>query len=191
MSRRPTDTKQQILDTATTLFTCHGFCATSIDDILSSVGITKGAFYHYFKSKDHLCEVVLDRAVAEFQQLAEAFQAGENAPDLLHRWLEIFVEKQTSGQWLYYSLTARLSMESAELNALMQTKLKTFWLWCQSFYETLIRKSSSAQNAAIGANELARLYMSAHFGAVWLDRCAPAPQDLTGVCETLLKLSTE
>jgi hypothetical protein len=33
--------------------------------------------------------------------------------------------------------------------------------------------------------------MSAHFGAVWLDRTAPAPQDLTSVCETLLKQNAQ
>ena len=192
MSRRPTDTKQQILDTATNLFSSHGPCATSVDDILSSVGITKGAFYHYFKSKDHLCEVMLDRAVREYQELAKDFQDIDQRPDLLQRWLEVLIEKQTSGQWLYYSLLVRLSIESTELNALMQYKLKTFWSWSQSFYETLIRKSCGADTAStIPANELARLHMSAHFGAVWLDRCAPAPQDLTTVCETLLKLNAK
>ena len=188
MSRRPTDTKQQILDTGTNLFSSHGVCATSVDDILSSVGITKGAFYHYFKSKDHLCEIALDRAVAEYHQLADDFQNADNHPKLLQRWLEVLIERQTSGQWLYYSLLVRLSIESVELNGPTQNKLKTFWQWCQSFHETLIRKSFARQiHTSIQPGELARLYMSACFGAVWLDRCAPAPQDLTSVCETLLK----
>jgi hypothetical protein len=66
-----------------------------------------------------------------------------------------------------------------------------FWLWCQGFYEMLIRKAAVAPSErSIPPANLARLCLSAHFGAVWLDRCAPAAQDLTSVCETLLTLST-
>jgi AcrR family transcriptional regulator len=190
VARKPTQTRQKILNTTTNLFSNHGFHATSVEDILSAVGITKGAFYHYFKSKDHLCEVILDDAANAYHQLAEQLQSEQAQNDLLRRWLEMLIEKQLSGQWLYYRLLVRLSIESPELNPSMQNKLKTFWLWCQSFYETLIKKSATPfSSTSINTSELARLYMCAHFGAVWLDRCAPAPQDLTSVCETLLKLS--
>lgn len=188
---RKTDTKHRIMDTATAFFSCHGFCATSIDDILKGVGITKGAFYHYFNGKDHLCEMILDRAVAEYHQLAESLLAGPVDSDSLHQWYRMLVEKQTSGQWLYCRLLMRLTIETTELSGAVQNKLKTFWLWCQSFYETLIRTSVvTPSRLSIPPADLARLCISAHFGAVWLDRCAPAAQDLTTVCETLLKLST-
>lgn len=177
------------MDTATTLFSCHGFFSTSIDDILKGVGITKGAFYHYFNGKEHLCGLVLDRAAAEYHQLAESLLAGPVDSDSLHQWYRMLIEKQTSGQWLYCRLLMRLTVESAELSATMQNKLKTFWLWCQNFYETLIGKAVAAPSElSIPPADLARLCISAHFGAVWLDRCAPAAQDLTSVCETLLKL---
>ena len=189
MSMGKTDTKQRILDTATNLFSGHGFSATSIDDILKGVGITKGAFYHYFKGKDHLCEVILERAVAEYHQLAETLQATDNDSDSLRQWYQMLIEKQTSGQWLYYRLVMRLSIESTELNAAIQNKLRTFWQWCQTFYETLIRNTADRNEIDLSADAapLARLFMAAHLGAVWLDRCAPAAEDMTSVCETLLK----
>jgi AcrR family transcriptional regulator len=188
---RKTDTKQRIMDTATTLFSCHGFCATSIDDILKGVGITKGAFYHYFNGKEHLCGLILDHAVSEYHQLAESLLADPVDSDSLHQWFRMLIEKQTSGQWLYCRLLMRLTIEASELSGAVQNKLKTFWLWCQSFYETLIRTSVvTPSQRSIPPADLARLCISAHFGSVWLDRCAPAAQDLTTVCETLLKLST-
>ena len=184
-----TDTRQRIMDTATTLFSCHGFCATSIDDILKGVGITKGAFYHYFKGKEHLCGLIVDRAVAEYHQLAESLPSEESDSGPLHQWYRMIIEKQTSGQWLYCRLLMRLTIESTELSGAMRNKLKTFWLWCQNFHETLIRQSAALPpELRISPAELARLCISAHFGAVWLDRSAPAAQDMTTVCETLLKL---
>lgn len=191
MSRKPTDTKERILDTATNLFSTHGFSGTSIDDILKAVGITKGAFYHYFNSKDHLCEAVLDIAVLQYHQLAASMQAESGASDDLHHWLKMLLEKQNSGQWLHCRLVTRLSIESAQLSSAIQQKLRNFWLWCQSLYESMIRQtlrdSDNPAKQLTDPGATARLFMSAHFGALWLDRCAPAKEDITTVCETLLR----
>ena len=188
MPRKSTDTKERILDTATNLFSTHGFSGTSIDDILTAVGITKGAFYHYFKSKEHLCETVLDITIAQYHRLAESIQA-QPASDALHRWLEALIEKQTSGKWLHCRLITRQSIESAQLSSATQNKLRTFWMWCQNLYETLITQTLQENSSGnkIDPAAVARLFIAAHFGAIWLDRCAPAKQDITTVCETLLR----
>lgn len=189
MSRKSTNTKTRILNAAISLFSTHGFSATSIDDILTAVGITKGAFYYYFKSKDHLCQDILDQAISEMHQLSETLQVADAPQDLLQTWLTTLVEKQTSGQWLYFQLLSRLSIESRQLSGAMQNQLKTYWLWYQSFFETLIRRAASGGQCKAGTEPaaLARVFMASHLGALWLDRCAPDPQDMTAVCETLLK----
>lgn len=188
MSRKATDTKERILDTAANLFSSHGFSGTSIDDILGAVGITKGAFYHYFKTKNHLCEAVLDNAVGQYHQLADSIQQGPGSADGLYHWLEALIEKQISGQWLHCRLITRLSIESAQLSSVMQQKLRNFWLWCQGLYEILIRQAikDKPSKTSIDPAATARLFISAHFGALWLDRCAPAKEDIITVCETLL-----
>jgi len=169
MSRKSTDTKDRILNTTANLFSTHGFSGTSIDDILTAVGITKGAFYHYFKSKDHLCEIVLDVAVTQYHQLAEPIQEQAIFGKALHRWLEILIEKQTSGKWLYCQLITRLSIESGQLSPTAQNKLRTFWLWFHNLYENLIREAlrENSSDSKIDPATAARLFISAHFGATW------------------------
>jgi len=187
MPRKQTNTKERILDTATNLFSTHGFAGTSIDDILQAVGITKGAFYHYFNSKDHLCQAVLEIAISEYHQLAEAVQGTDDPSRGLYLWLESLIERQTSGQWLHCRLVTRLSIESAQLSTSLQQKLRSFWQWYQSLYESLIRQRQQDQGAdTMDPSAAARLFMAAHFGALWLDRCAPAKEDVITVCETLL-----
>ena len=44
--------RNEILDAAETLFTEKGYSKTTIIDILNQVGIAKGTFYYYFKSKE-------------------------------------------------------------------------------------------------------------------------------------------
>ncbi|HCB99653.1 MAG TPA: TetR/AcrR family transcriptional regulator [Ruminococcaceae bacterium] len=47
-------TKEALLDTAIALFQQQGFENVTIDDICNKNGVTKTAFYYYFKSKDDL-----------------------------------------------------------------------------------------------------------------------------------------
>lgn len=46
--------------TARRLFARRGFEAVSVDTIAAEAGVTRGAFYHHFESKEALFEVVLD-----------------------------------------------------------------------------------------------------------------------------------
>lgn len=55
------DTKDRILDTAQSLIMERGFSATSLDDILKATGVTKGAFFHHFKSKGDLAQKLVER----------------------------------------------------------------------------------------------------------------------------------
>ena len=46
--------KERLLRVATRLFARHGFESTSVQDIVDAAGVTKGAMYHYYGSKDDL-----------------------------------------------------------------------------------------------------------------------------------------
>ncbi|MBN1130203.1 MAG: TetR/AcrR family transcriptional regulator [Chitinispirillaceae bacterium] len=51
--------KEEILEIAQKLFVEKGYEATSIEAILSQAGISKGAFYYYFKSKEELIDALI------------------------------------------------------------------------------------------------------------------------------------
>jgi AcrR family transcriptional regulator len=46
--------KERLLHVATRLFARNGFEGTSVQDIVDAAGVTKGAMYHYYGSKDDL-----------------------------------------------------------------------------------------------------------------------------------------
>jgi len=54
-------TKDQILLTALSLFLKQGYSDVSVNKISSKAGVSKGGFYHYFKSKQELLEIIMDR----------------------------------------------------------------------------------------------------------------------------------
>ncbi|MDQ0360655.1 TetR/AcrR family transcriptional regulator [Breznakia pachnodae] len=55
--------RNEILDTAESLFISKSYEKTTINDILKSIGIAKGTFYHYFKSKEEVMDAVIIRIV--------------------------------------------------------------------------------------------------------------------------------
>lgn len=61
---KPAERRNQLLDCAQSLFFTKGFEETSVANILAVAQISKGGFYHHFKSKDELLFGVLDRMAA-------------------------------------------------------------------------------------------------------------------------------
>ena len=53
--------KAQILEAATIVFTKHGFADARMDDIVAQSGLSKGAIYWYFDSKDAIIVSILDQ----------------------------------------------------------------------------------------------------------------------------------
>ena len=61
-NKYPEITEARILDTATKLFLEKGWEETTVQDIVDELGdITRGAFYHHFKSKDYIIDAVTTR----------------------------------------------------------------------------------------------------------------------------------
>jgi AcrR family transcriptional regulator len=57
--KEPEERRNEILDTAETLFFTKGYGKTTVNDILQAIGIAKGTFYYYFKSKEEVMDAVL------------------------------------------------------------------------------------------------------------------------------------
>lgn len=60
-------TREAIVSAALKLFSQRGFASTSIADIADAAGITKGAIYWHFESKDALFTAILDRIRLDWQ----------------------------------------------------------------------------------------------------------------------------
>lgn len=79
MTRSGAATRERILDSAEQLVLDKGLAATSVDDILTGAGASKGAFFHHFPTKNHLARALVERYAAadvgfldEFMTKAEA-----------------------------------------------------------------------------------------------------------------------
>jgi AcrR family transcriptional regulator len=87
--RKGTDTRERLLAAAESAVLAKGFAATSIDELIAAVGITKSGFFYHFKDKAELAKALLlrylnhDRVV-----LDDIFRRGDELhEDPLHGFL--------------------------------------------------------------------------------------------------------
>jgi AcrR family transcriptional regulator len=66
-------TRALLIETAGQLFASRGYDRTSVDAIIRQAGVSKGAFYHHFSSKEELLDAVTDFIVEDaLQQIGKA-----------------------------------------------------------------------------------------------------------------------
>jgi AcrR family transcriptional regulator len=81
-------TRQRIIDTASGQFRENGVAAVGIAGIMSGAGLTNGAFYAHFKSKEDLVETVLTNALRRREErLRTASEANEGLEAVIREYL--------------------------------------------------------------------------------------------------------
>lgn len=60
-TRDPERTRESILDAAQALILDHGYGSTTVDAVVTRAGVTKGAFFHHFRSKADLARALVER----------------------------------------------------------------------------------------------------------------------------------
>jgi TetR/AcrR family transcriptional repressor of nem operon len=150
---RRSPTRRKLLDAAIAIIRERGYAATSVDELCARAGVTKGAFFHHFPSKDSLAVAAAD----DFSAASEALFAA--APyhrfhDPLDRILGYLDFRK-----------ALLQGEIAEFTCLVGTMV-------QEAYGTHpdIRRacdSSLSRHVAMLASDIAAAMKSHHIRAAW------------------------
>jgi AcrR family transcriptional regulator len=83
------DTRERILEVAELAVLAKGFAATSIEELIAEVGITKSGFFYHFKDKTELAKAMLLRYLAHDRAvLDDIFRRGDELnEDPLHGFL--------------------------------------------------------------------------------------------------------
>jgi AcrR family transcriptional regulator len=87
------ETRREIIETATRLFAERGYAAVSIEAVLAACGISRGALYHHFQSKEALLEAVFEAVEIDVTQhvLARATSAASPS-EVLQTGCEAFLD---------------------------------------------------------------------------------------------------
>lgn len=97
--QRSAHTRARILAAAESAFALTGYDATSLDAICTAAGVTKGAFYYHFASKEGLFLALLEEWLARLAgQFEQTRATGQTAPEALRALSPILGQVLTAGQ---------------------------------------------------------------------------------------------
>lgn len=87
-----TATRDAIIEAADRLFYQQGYERTSFADVAGAVGISRGNFYHHFKTKDDILDAVIDYRLTGTRALLDGWEtAGSNAANRIKSFIGILV----------------------------------------------------------------------------------------------------
>ena len=120
------DVRSHILATGQRIMAGKGYSAVGLNEILTTAGVPKGSFYHYFSSKDAYGEAMLERYFEDY--LAELdgtlSQPGLTAAQRLMNYWQSWQASQSFEQCQGKCLAVKLGAEVADLSEAMRLVLR-------------------------------------------------------------------
>lgn len=165
-NKYPEETVNLILDTATRLFVQKGYERTSIQDIINNLGgLSKGAIYHHFKSKEEILIAVTNKMTEESNRMLFEIR---NNPDItgkekLKKLLEDSVNRPAHDE--IFSAAPNIKSSPALVSSILMESVETV---APEYVLPIIKQG--IEDGSIQTEypeELAELIMLV--GNVWLD----------------------
>lgn len=165
-NKYPEETVNLILDTATRLFVQKGYERTSIQDIINNLGgLSKGAIYHHFKSKEEILIAVTNKMTEESNRMLFEIK---NNPDMtgkekLKKLLEDSVNRPAHDE--IFSAAPNIKSSPALVSSILMESVETV---APEYVLPIIKQG--IEDGSIQTEypeELAELIMLV--GNVWLD----------------------
>ena len=120
------ETRMALIWCGTELLTERGFQITGIEEILSRVGVPKGSFYHYFKSKQDFGIAVIDNYVDFYdEKMSQIFDDETCSPlSRIQRFVDEGKEGMTRYEFKRGCLIGNMGQELASLNDEFRMRLE-------------------------------------------------------------------
>lgn len=165
-NKYPEETVNLILDTATRLFVQKGYERTSIQDIINNLdGLSKGAIYHHFKSKEEILIAVTNKMTEESNRMLFEIRNNPNmtGKEKLKKLLEDSVNRPVHDE--IFSAAPNIKSSPALVSSILMESVETV---APEYVLPIIKQGigdGSIQTEY--PEELAELIMLV--GNVWLD----------------------
>lgn len=95
------DTREELLNAATRLFSEQGVAATSMSEIAVSVGVTSAMIHYYFKNRERLLEAVVEERIGVFFELLHKHvKQNDDSAVMVRGLVEVIVRATVKMPWL-------------------------------------------------------------------------------------------
>lgn len=123
----PVDTREHLLATGETLSLRLGFTGMGLSELLTTAGVPKGSFYHYFRSKEAFGEGMLQRYFEHYDTEMQRLFSDDKS-DARHQLLSYYAQAisfHCRSECHNACLAVKLSAEVSDLSEPMRHALET------------------------------------------------------------------
>lgn len=156
--------RNEILDVAQRLVYTRGYEQMTIQDVLAELRISKGAFYHYFASKQDLLEGLIERMQQESEQLilASLQDPGLSPLARLQRYFDT-VNRWESARKDY--LLALLQVWFADDNAIVRQKVQATMVQdiAPTLTQVIVQGHAEGVFATLYPDQIGPIVIALHF----------------------------
>ncbi len=156
--------KHQILDAAVSCFSRYGLYNATLDHIQREAGLSRGAVYHYFKSKKAIIEGIRQRSSQQTEAVVAASDV-EGSARLLELVDASYANLASPASVDAKSLALMLWAEALVDKSIMESQLPSFRPFLDALSESVVRAEQDNQiNPEIDPEAIARVVSGALIG---------------------------
>lgn len=174
---RATATRAKLVQTASELIRRKGFIATRIDDVCDVSGVTKGAFFHHFKTKEDLAEACLvewSRTMSEMIEKAP-FQKGTDPSKRVLHCIDFIIQIFDNPQTLRSCLVGTTVQEVAETNPQLRAAANRCFEHANRLFTAMLDEACRTANKRVDTASLADLWIVTLQGSLILYKASQNP----------------
>jgi TetR/AcrR family transcriptional repressor of nem operon len=171
---RTTGAKERIVRAGTELFRRNGFVATTVEEICQQAGLTKGAFFHHFQSKEALAEACLQQWDCQGAAMDQAalFQAIDDPLDKLLACMDFYISLFMNPALLKSCLAGTTVQEVSETHPTLRAAANQCFVNAEARFKTLLDDACKARRKRLDTASLAALWMATIQGSLLLCKAA-------------------
>ena len=167
-SRDLAATRKEILDVSFDLIFRRGFQGVSVDDIVAGTSLTKGAFYHQFRSKNELGYALVEEVITPMtiSRWIDPVATSENPVDAILKNLRLLIGKAPVEELAHGCPLNNLVQEMAPIDEGFRVRLQAaLELWIDSMAAELLRaRRMGFIRADVNVRQAAHFIVMAHEG---------------------------
>lgn len=165
-SEHKRQTREKLLESSGALAKRGGFCSTGVDGLMKAIGLSGGAFYSHFPSKDALFAAIVERELSQSLLSRHCSQMqDEDARQRLRRCLDIYLTMSHVEQPENGCALPSLGVEIARAEPAVREQT-----------EQSLQRLQQAWAEALGDERLAWAILAQCIGSLLLARMLASPQ---------------
>jgi TetR/AcrR family transcriptional repressor of nem operon len=168
------NSREKVIRAGTELIRRNGYVATTVDAICIEAGVTKGAFFHHFASKEALAEACLDAWTDNFLAMIDGapFHSISDPVEKLVGCMDFFIGALGNPQFVKSCLAGTVVQEVSESHPVLRAGAQACFAAGEQRFRDLLDAVCRARDLKLDTASIAKLWVGTIQGSFLLAKAS-------------------